>query len=74
MSLISIAYFFMRDGTDGADFFAGHAGNVAGRIDSDGIEGTDKAGLLRTHRHTGAAIDTGIPADMELDDFSFSHG
>jgi len=64
----------MRDGTDRADFFASHAGNVAGRVDGDGIERADKAGLLRTYRHAGAAIDAGIPADMELDDFSFSHG
>ena len=57
----------MRNGIHRADLLADHAGNIAGRLNGDGIEIADKSGFLGANGHTDAAIDAGVPGNGKDD-------
>lgn len=55
----------MGDGFDRANEFAGHTGDIAGRIGCDGIERTDEASRLWANGYAGTAADAGVPIDLK---------
>jgi hypothetical protein len=59
----------MRDCAHGTNILAYHARNIAGRLHGNRIKGADKACIVWTYSHAGAAIDAGIPADQKHNRF-----
>jgi hypothetical protein len=57
----------MSNGTDRANEFTQHTGDVAGFAYGDGVKRADEASFLRTHGHAGPAIDASIPANVKND-------
>jgi len=55
----------MRDRKHRADILACHTRNVTDLVDCDCVKLTDKSSGLRTHSHTGTAVNTGVPVEVE---------
>lgn len=57
----------MRDRKYGTNIFAGHTRDITHLVDGNRVKLTNKPSRLWTHRHTCAAVDAGIPVEVEDD-------
>ena len=68
-----LTYRNVGDGINRADGLTKQAGDVTGAVYRNRIEGAHEACLLGADRHTGPAVDAGIPADAKQDGLLLTH-